>query len=141
MHTTSAKYCEGFTLIELMIVITIIGVLTSIALPQYHQYIERAQISSAMTSLAAHKMNIEAHLISEGHFPDSDSQLSLPYSSLGILTYKNMPESYGSLIFTFNSSKVSARLIDKEISLTRHISGNWECISNLDSSIETYGCN
>ena len=140
MPMASADYYKGFTLIELMIVITIIGVLTSIALPQYHQYIEKAQISSAMTSLAAHKMNIEAYLISEGQFPNSNSQLNLPYSSLGTLTYQNTPESYGSLVFTFNSSKVSARLIDKEITFTRLINGNWECISDLDSFINTYEC-
>ena len=46
-----------------------------------------------MTSLATHKMNIEAYLISEGQFPYSDSQLNLPYSSLGTLTYQNTPES------------------------------------------------
>ena len=140
MYITSADYYKGFTLIELMIVITIIGILTSIALPQYNQYTERAQISSAMTSLTTHKMNIEAYIISEGQFPYSDSQLSLPYSSLGTLNYKNTTESRGSLVFTFNSSKVSAHLIDKEISLTRHINGKWECLSNLDSSINIYGC-
>lgn len=41
----------GFTLIELMIVVAIVGVITAIAYPSYQQYVERAKRSDAMTAL------------------------------------------------------------------------------------------
>ncbi|MDI9347332.1 MAG: pilin [Methylacidiphilales bacterium] len=57
---------KGFSLVELMIVVAIIGILASIAIPQYNNYIARSQVTEAMTLGAAARTSIEEWVSSNG---------------------------------------------------------------------------
>lgn len=63
------KMSQGFTLIELMIVVAIVGILAAIAIPAYQDYTVRSKISEAMTALAAAKTSISESYISNGAMP------------------------------------------------------------------------
>jgi type IV pilus assembly protein PilA len=60
------KVQQGFTLIELMIVVAIIGILAAIALPAYQDYTARAQASEALTSTAGVRADIALYLSENG---------------------------------------------------------------------------
>ena len=68
------KAQQGFTLIELMIVIAIVGILAAIALPAYQDYIVRSKISEAMAGLAEGKTTAAEYYAANLRFPaDADS--------------------------------------------------------------------
>ena len=65
---------KGFTLIELMIVVAIIGILAAVALPAYSDYTKRAKMSEVMVFASAAKTTVSECLISEGATTDCDEE-------------------------------------------------------------------
>ncbi|MBN2701814.1 MAG: pilin [Methylothermaceae bacterium] len=62
---------QGFTLIELMIVVAIIGILAAIAIPAYQDYTIRSQVTEGMNLAAEAKTAISEFNSARGHFPGS----------------------------------------------------------------------
>ena len=71
------KACKGFTLVELLIVIAIIGILTAIAIPNYSNYRKRAKLVGAVTHLKYFEKGFLAYEAEAGEFPN-DSHIVLP---------------------------------------------------------------
>ena len=53
------KGCQGFTLIEVMIVVAILGILAAIAIPQYNDYLTRSRIPEAISTLSDARVRLE----------------------------------------------------------------------------------
>lgn len=69
---------KGFTLIELMIVVAIIGILSMFALPAYQDYTKRTYVAEGMALASAAKLAVSEYYSSENTWPTTNSQAGLP---------------------------------------------------------------
>jgi type IV pilus assembly protein PilA len=73
-----AKAQQGFTLIELMIVVAIIGILAAIALPAYQDYTKRAHVSEGLSLAGSAKLAVTEFYADRGAWPTTNTAAGLP---------------------------------------------------------------
>ncbi|EPI1104926.1 pilin [Neisseria gonorrhoeae] len=109
---------KGFTLIELMIVIAIVGILAAVALPAYQDYTARAQVSEAILLAEGQKSAVTEYYLNHGEWPENNGAAGVASSSSIKGKYvKEVKVENGVVTATMNSTGVNKEIQGKRLSL------------------------
>ncbi|HFA7769613.1 TPA: pilin, partial [Neisseria gonorrhoeae] len=109
---------KGFTLIELMIVIAIVGILAAVALPAYQDYTARAQVSEAILLAEGQKSAVTEYYLNNGEWPKDNASAGVASSDKIKGKYVQKVEvNNGVVTAQMASSNVNKEIKDKKLSL------------------------
>ncbi|RQL37974.1 prepilin-type cleavage/methylation domain-containing protein [Neisseria meningitidis] len=109
---------KGFTLIELMIVIAIVGILAAVALPAYQDYTARAQVSEAILLAEGQKSAVTEYYLNHGTWPGGNSDAGVASASDIKGKYvKSVEVKNGVVTATMLSTGVNKEIQGKKLSL------------------------
>lgn len=125
------KIQQGFTLIELMIVVAIIGILAAIALPAYQDYTARSQMSEALTLASGAKTAVSEFYANNGHFPTNNESAGIAVNTDIKGKYvNNVTVAGGVITATMQATGVTKGIESKTLMLsavTNAGSVDWKC--------------
>lgn len=158
---------QGFTLIELMIVVAIIGIIAAVAIPQYQTYVAKSQMTRVVAEVGAIKTAIEACLL-EGRNAVGDPATATncdPQGTGSTLMVEGaaatstkafnstLPANTGTAQVTFGATAADATTLEgtfgnsaaqalngKKVTWTRSAAGTWTCSTDADAKYTSPSC-
>ena len=123
---------KGFTLIELMIVVAIIGILAAVALPAYQDYTARAQVSEAFSLASGQKGAVAEYYSNQGVMPTTNASAGIPTNTDITGKYVKQVDigTSGIITATMQASGVGKDLENKTLILAPVVNNgsiDWNC--------------
>lgn len=129
-HSQSAH--RGFTLVEVMIVVGILGVLATLAIPAYQDYVIRSQVTEGLEFAAATKASVAEYYLTRGTWPESNSAIGLGTADSVQGKYvSSVRLADGGITVTFGNQAHAAVLNGHAVGLTPAVTASgtvvWRC--------------
>jgi len=149
MNVMVRKAQQGFTLIELMIVVAIIGILAAVAIPQYQDYTTRAKLSKALSAVESVKTAIAVSAQENGTYPTTwvSAGLAGTPTATTEATFAAAPTAAGAIVITL--SGINTTLNGRTVTFTpaalatgqTNISWGVTCSGAADANLtKVFGC-
>jgi type IV pilus assembly protein PilA len=146
----SVRRAAGFTLIEMMIVVAIIGVLASVAIPLYKDYVSKSQVTAAMSEITSAKGSLEEKI--HGGLSAADV-IAMSGSSATVLRLIGLSaanssrcSSYTSTVNAAGSATIecvisgNSSVEGKTITWSRDVTNIWSCTTTVSTRIAPKAC-
>ena len=130
---------KGFTLIELMIVVAIIGILAAIAIPAYQDYTARAQASEAFSLLDGLKTPTLESFVQDGTWqtPSGAVVIGKYVATIGF----TQASGANTMVAAFTATGVNSKIASKHVTLTYNDNnGAWDCNTDMPTSVAPKAC-
>ncbi|TLX57420.1 prepilin-type cleavage/methylation domain-containing protein [Stutzerimonas nosocomialis] len=139
-----AQMQKGFTLIELMIVVAIIGILAAIAIPQYQNYVSKSQVSRVMSETGSLRTPAETCILDgkttigtgAGECQIGDTDSNLLNNSRPVIDLASTP---ATITATFGGN-ASTAIATQTLTWSRDADGSWSCATTVNETYKPAGC-
>ena len=141
-NNKNTKSVNGFTLIELMITVAIVGILTAVALPAYQDYTIRSQVSEGLSLVSGAKPVVGEYFANHGEYPTNDKIGFTGY--VGKYVSKTEIGTDGKIVATFGN-QANTKITGQTVTLVPETDTNtgnikWTCGSSANAKYLPTSC-